>query len=85
MSFQFASCQWEPYAKSFLQQMYPSTEIDAEKIPLLVGLINDDVLRVQDPNMHSPCQIVAGKNYMDSKTTEINDAIDQFKREVHDK
>lgn len=83
MAFQFASCQWEPYAKSFLQKMYPSKSIDEDKIPLLVGLIKRDVLRVQDPMMHQPCQIVAGENYLSGKD-EVDAAIDEFKREVHD-
>jgi hypothetical protein len=80
---QFASCQWNPYAKSFIQQMYPSITIEDDKIPLLIDLINRDVLRVQDPNFHSPCQIVAGTNYQDSLTTEVHEAIEEFKREVH--
>lgn len=83
MCFQFASCQWEPYAKSFLQKMYPSKTIEEEKIPLLVDLIKRDVLRVQDPDMHQPCQIVAGKRY-DSGKGEVDAAIEEFKREVHD-
>ena len=83
MSFQFASCQWEPYAKSFLQKMYPSKTIEEEKIPLLVDLIKRDVLRIQDPDMHRPCQIVAGKEYESGKG-EVDAAIEEFKREVHD-
>lgn len=83
--FQFASCQWEPYAKSFLQKMYPAKNIDAEKIPKLVSLINEDVLRIQDPAMHQPCQIVIGKNYVaEEHDGQVADAISEFKREVHD-
>ena len=83
MNMQFASCQWEPYAKSFLQKMYPLKTIDEDKIPKLVALIKSDVLRIQDPSMHSPCQIVAGKEY-DSGKDEVDEAIEEFKREVHD-
>lgn len=83
MSLQFASCQWNPYAKSFIQKMYPGKEIMDSEIPLLIALINEDVLRVQDPEMHRPCGIVAGKNYSDSRSDDIAKAINQFTENVH--
>lgn len=85
MSFQFASCRWNPYAKGFLQRMYPSKVIDDARIPKLIALINEDVLRIQDPAFHQPCQIVAGKNYSAAThDAAVNEAIAEFKREIHD-
>lgn len=81
----FASCQWNPYAKSFIEKMYPSKKIEDEKIPKLIKLINEDILRVQDPALHQPCQIIAGSNYSSNKKAEVEEAIEEFKREVHDK
>lgn len=83
MAFQFATCDWNN-AKDFLQQMYPSKTIDGDKIPKLVDLIKSDVLRVQDPNMHQPCQIVQGKSYTKNDDAAISEAIAEFRREVHD-
>ena len=80
---QFASCQWTPYARSFIVALYPSTIIDDEKIPKLIELIGEDVLRVQDPAMHQPCQIVAGKNYTDDRMTEINTAIAELQEHTN--
>jgi hypothetical protein len=65
--------------------MYPSVDIKEELIPKLVELIKGDVLRVQDPKMHSPCQIIAGNNYKDSDKDRVDEAIAEFKKEVHDK
>ncbi len=81
---QFASCQWNPYAKMFIQKMYPSKIIDDSKMPLLIGLINEDVLRVQDPDFHYPCQVVAGTNYGVLRDKEISEAISEFQRAVHE-
>lgn len=84
MSFQFASCQWRPYAKSFIQKMFPDKEIVDSEIPLLIALIDEDVLRVQDPDMHGVCQIVTGNNYSESRTDDIDKAIKQFTENMHD-
>jgi len=82
---QFASCQWDPYAKSFLQKIYPSQVIDETKIPKLLDLLKEDILRIQDPDMHQPCQIVAGPHYNDSLKQRVAEALEEFKVEVHNK
>lgn len=83
MSFQFASCQWEPYARAFLQKLYPSKTIDDSKIPKLIALIKEDVLRIQDPAFHQPCQIIEGTNFAESDKARVAEAIAEFKREIH--
>lgn len=81
----FASCQCNPSAKSFIEKMYPSQKIEDEKIPKLIKLINEDVLRVQDPAFHQPCQIIAGSKYTNDKKAEVEESLEEFKREIHDK
>lgn len=74
----------ERFSVCFLQKMYPSRTIDDARIPKLIALINQDVLRIQDPDFHQPCQIVAGKNYVAAThDAAVNEAIEEFKREVH--
>lgn len=82
----FASCSWNgfPGAKNHIQKMYPNKTIKEELIPILIDLINRDVLRVQDPDFHQPCQIIAGNNYTKFHDDEINAAITQFKTMISD-
>lgn len=80
----FASCQWNPYAKSFLQKMYPSKPVNDDEIPKLIDLINKDVLRIQDPEYHKPCQIIAGNKYQgEEHDSLIAEAIAELKRVFH--
>lgn len=78
MGFIFATC--EPVrALQFINRMYPDRkDLTAKDIPLLYALIKRDVLRVQDPDFHQPCQIVVGNNYTQNHKTEISMAIDEF-------
>lgn len=78
MSFQFATCE-PARALQFIKTMYPSRTLDEGKFPLLMKLIGEDVLRVQDPDFHQPCQIVAGNQYSNDKTGDVNAAIAEFK------
>ena len=69
-----------PSAINFINQMYPDRDdITADDVPLLSELIKQDVLRVQDPDFHRPCQIIAGNNYDKAKHSDsIADAIKEF-------
>lgn len=79
MNLQFATCVPET-ALEFINKMYPNNEdLTKDEIPELIDLIKRDILRVQDPNFHQPCQIVAGKKYQSSDDEEIGIAIDKFK------
>lgn len=82
MHIQFASSQWNPYARGFIQKMYPSRKVDDAKLGKLIDLVNRDVLRVQDPDFHKPCGIIAGQNYESGKD-EVSAAIDEFKIAMH--
>jgi hypothetical protein len=83
MSFSFATCE-VPRAVQFIQKMYPSKEVTAEKMPLLLDLIRQDILRVQDPDFHRPCQIIAGNNYDNAKHgAAVNAALSEFKANIH--
>ena len=44
-----------------------------------------DILRIQDPDFHQPCQIVGGKRYDSKHDSIINEAIQEFKDNVHNK
>ena len=82
----FASCSWNgsPGAKNHIQKMYPDKTIKDELIPILIDLINRDVLRVQDPAFHQPYQIITGNNYTEFHDDEINMAIKQFETMISD-
>lgn len=77
--FTFATCEVNQ-GMTFINKMYPSkVDLTRSDIPLLCDLLHRDILRVQDPDFHQPCQIIAGTNYQESHTDEINDAINQLK------
>ena len=79
MSIMFVTCDKER-ALGFINKMYPENEdLVLDEIPLLIDLIEKDILRVQDPEFHNPCQIVAGKNYSEDYNEDIQDAINELK------
>ena len=81
--FTFATCE-VPRAIDFIKKMYPDKEVSAEKMPKLMELIKQDVLRVQDPDFHRPCQIISGNNYDESKhSNSVSEAISEFMKNVH--
>ena len=84
MGFYFASCQPE-FALRFIQKMYPDKTITWDDIPLLAALVSRDVLRVQDPDFHQPCQIVTSTKYKPEHKQEVDDALTEFRCNVHDK
>lgn len=79
MSIIFATCDVKK-AMGFINKMYPShKDLIEEDIPQLVKLINRDVVRVQDPDFHQPCQIIEGRNYTKEYSVDIFDAISELK------
>ena len=58
---QFATCE-PKRALQFLQRFYV---VEAADIPELIELISQDKARVQDPDFHSPCEVVQGKKFTD--------------------
>ncbi len=76
---QFATCEVNR-GLEFINKMYPESEdLTRRDIPLICGLLNMDVIRVQDPNFHHPCRIVSGTKYEDRYDGEISEAIEQLK------
>lgn len=78
----FATCDLNR-AVEFIQKNYPSKEVTKEKFPLLAHLIQKDILRVQDPDFHKPCQIIAGNSYSSAHDAVIESAMTEFKANVH--
>jgi carbamate kinase len=77
--FTFATCEVNRGIE-FINKMYPTKEdLTRDDVPLLWNLLTRDIVRVQDPDFHRPCQIIAGNNYQDSHNNEIQDAINQLK------
>ena len=82
MGFVFATCNPER-ALYFINKMYPEQrDLVKEDISLLYDLIKKDVLRVQDPNFHQPCSIIAGENYKEDYDNKISEAIDEFVKKI---
>lgn len=74
---QFATCDWGR-ALVFLKRLYPSKNIDENKIPKLKKLVQDDILRIEDPDFHKPAKITEGKKYLESFNSDISEAINEF-------
>ena len=84
MGFYFASCQ-PNMALGFIRKMYPSKKISWDDMPLLKVLIGEDILRVQDPDFHQPCQIIAGNKYQPERKQEVDAAVQEFMVNVHNR
>lgn len=71
-SFMFATCE-RKRALEFIQKMHPKAELHdtSESAGPLLDLVAADLIRVQDPNFHQPCQIVPGKNWDESRRDEV--------------
>lgn len=72
MSFQFATCD-RRFALEFLQREYPNRVIEdtPDSVGLLLDLVAQDLIRVQDPKFHQPCQIVPGNKWDESRRGEV--------------
>ena len=74
----FATCEIDR-ALSFINKIYSNHEdLTEDDVPHLAALINKDIIRVQDPDFHSPCQIIAGKQYNKRFDASIIQALEQF-------
>lgn len=83
MDIVFATCLPQ-MALEFINKMYPNRkDLIKEDIPLLYGLISKDVLRVQDPDFHQPCQIIAGNNYKGNEV-EVQQAVTEFQAKIEE-
>lgn len=68
MSFHFATCE-RARALGFIQKVYPSKTITdtPESAGPLLDFVAQDIVRVQDPMMHSMSpQVIPGKNWNES-------------------
>lgn len=70
MSFQFATCD-RNFALLFLQQEYPTKIVDTTTVGPILNLIGEDLIRVQDPKYHQPCQIVPGNKWDEARRNEV--------------
>jgi hypothetical protein len=73
MNIHFATCE-RNRALGFLKQVYPSKEITdtPECAGPLLDFVEQDIVRVQDPNVHglSP-QVIPGTNWDESKRDNV--------------
>jgi hypothetical protein len=87
-AFQFATCD-RRFALEFLQSEYPNRVIEdtADSIAPLLDLIAADLIRVQDPKYHQPCQIVPGNKWDETRRDEVlalcKSALTESKPKVH--
>lgn len=78
----FATCDKQAGLR-FLKVLYPSKNVTLEKVSKLMLLLDKDILRIQDPMMHTPAQIIAGHKYKKENSGEIQEAIKQLKKNLH--
>lgn len=76
--FMFATCD-RRFALGFLRHEYPTRDLQdtPESIGPLLDLVSEDLIRVQDPAYHQPCQIVQGQQYDSSRHAEIMETINR--------
>jgi hypothetical protein len=82
MSFYFATCD-PRMAMDFMTKLYPYKEVTKESISELLGLVEKDILRVQDPDFHKPAQVIAGNKYKPEHKAEVDSAIKQLRENLH--
>ena len=75
MTFVFATCE-RKRALEFLQKLYPSTEVSDtdESVKDLLDIIENDEIRVCDPEFHSG-QIIRSKNWNDDTEAKAKAAL----------
>lgn len=84
MNIQFATCE-RHRALDFLKRVYPSRVVTdtPESAGPLLDFVERDVVRVQDPMMHSvngTIQIVPGKHWDESLREEVTSVAAKFAR-----
>lgn len=68
MGFSFATCE-KNMAMRHLRLAYPNHIITEESVKDIMPWIIKDIVRIQDPEFHQPCQVIAGKNWSEDKET----------------
>lgn len=68
----FATCD-RGMALGFLRKLYPSRDVadTPEDAGPLLDIVEADIVRVQDPDYHRPCQIMPSKNWDASRHDEF--------------
>lgn len=68
----FATCE-RHRALEFLQKQEPELNLtdSPESAGPLLDLVQADLIRVQDPAYHNPCQVVPGNNWDESRRSEV--------------
>ncbi len=64
--FMFATCN-KQMALRHLRLAYPGYEITEEDVIKIMPYIEKDIVRIQDPEFHSPPQVVAGSNWVEDE------------------
>ena len=79
MGFQFATCN-KNMAMLHLKKAYPKRDISEESLKEIMPFITADIVRIQDPDFHSPVQVVPGTNWTECpvKRKEIKAAFQKF-------
>ena len=78
MSFSFATCVRKT-ALEYLNVIYDKGITDApDSAGPFLDFVEKDIVRVQDPMMHSPAQVIAGTHWSDDKRDDVVDACKVF-------
>lgn len=79
MNIEFATCNSNT-AFGYLQKVHPSKEITKEMVSKLLGLVEKDIVRVQDPLMYgNRIAVVSGQKYKSEDKPLVEEAIEQMK------
>jgi len=74
----FETCE-RKRALGFLQKFYPSRNLeDSEKIKALLDLVERDIIRIPDPDMHPGGQVFPSTNFDKTKSDEYLKILMEF-------
>ena len=81
MMIQFATCN-PKRALEFLRKMYPELpNLSWDDLPLTLDALKKDLIRVQDPDYHKPCQVTISGPAVDKPlTAEVKAVVAEMKR-----
>ena len=69
-NFSFATCE-RRRALGFLRAIYSKHEVnDTGRVAALLDLVEADIMRIQDPMMHKPAQVIAGSAWDEGRRCE---------------
>ena len=79
MSFSFATCD-RNIALEFLQKYYPEKNISdsINSAGPLLDFVEQDIVRIQDPMMHSNAQVIASTNWDEKFRDQVIKACEIF-------